>query len=158
MEIQKFNIEFVQRTKDILISYKGDYEFSNLINCTPGLLILPYQIIQDNPSSYWLKPISQVSNTSNLNIFKFEPIRRVDNNKITYYPKNLKVLLQKIRNGLAHQHIEPINDSGILKSIKIRNYFEYKGGNRIMDLEIQFTEQELRSFSLYIADAYLSQA
>ncbi len=72
---------------------------------------------------------------------------------MTYYPKTLKVLLNKIRNGLAHQHIEPINENGNFVGVIIRNYFDDAKVHK--DLEVYFSQQELKEFALFIADEYL---
>ena len=72
---------------------------------------------------------------------------------VTYYPKTMKVLLQKIRNGLAHQKIEPINHGGKFAGVIIRNYFNDAQIRK--DLEVYFSQQELKDFALFIADEYL---
>ena len=154
MEIKKFEDEFVERTKTLLTDYKGPWDVSNLINCTLGLIILPYENIKRTASkSVWSLELNMIPGLPTFQLHIFEPIRSKKENKITYYPKTLKVLLQKIRNGLAHQNIEPINQDGRFTAVVIRNYFD---DHRIhKDLEVQFSKEELRCFALFIAEEYL---
>ena len=43
MSIDKFETDFVRRTIHTLKRYRGKYPLSQLINCTLGLIILPYE-------------------------------------------------------------------------------------------------------------------
>ena len=154
MEIKKFEIEFVQRTKSLLIDYQGPWDMSNLINCTLGLIILPYETIKGKPSlSFWDTELDKIPNLPPFKLPIFEPIKRIKRLRVTYYPKTLKVLLQKIRNGLAHQRIEPVNQDGKFAGVIIRNYFD--DAQTRQDLEVHFSQQELKGFALFIADEYL---
>lgn len=149
-EMKEFNLDFVRRTIHILEDYSGEYTFSNLINCSLGLIVLPYE--KRGESVILDKNIAEIESLPPFTLCDFEPIKSIKNGKILYYPKTLKVLLQKIRNGLAHQNIKPINIDGVLHSIEITNKFR---GN--VDLVIKFTEAELRAFALFIADIYLNE-
>ncbi len=156
MEIQKFEIQFVERTRELLLRYQGPYDMSNLLNCTLGLIILPYETMRGRPLlPFWDEELNKVPNLPPFTLTTFEPIREIDkkSKKIKYYRKTLKVLLQKIRNGLAHQEIEPVNRHGKFDGVIIRNY--YGETRRHMDLQIQFSQHELQAFALFIADQYL---
>lgn len=154
MEIKKFEIEFVQRSKNLLEDYQGPWDMTNLINCTLGLIILPYENIKGKPSySFWDADLGMIPNLPPFRLTIFEPIKNINNANITYYPKTLKVLLQKIRNGLAHQRIEPLNPDGKFAGIIIKNYFDVAQTHQ--DLEIHLSQQELKSFALFVADEYL---
>ena len=154
MEIKKFEIEFVQRTKSLLTDYQGPWDMSNLINCTLGLIILPYETIKGKPSlSFWDTELAKIPNLPPFRLSIFKPIKSIKKSKVTYYSKTLKVLLQKIRNGLAHQRIEPVNQDGKFAGVIMRNYFD--DAQTRPDLEVQFSQQELKDFALFIADEYL---
>ncbi len=150
MEISKFDKEFVKRTIDILNSYKGKFEFSNLLNCTLGLIILPYAKM--GSSSYWNTEIVNLEDIPSFTIKLFEPIKKMKRGRITSYPKTIGVLLRKIRNGLAHQNIEPINENNKFVGIKIFNKYFDK-----LDLDIEFTREELYNFAIYISNKYLEE-
>lgn len=156
VEIKKFEVEFVERTKRLLLDYQGPYDMSNLLNCTLGLIILPYETMKGRPIlPFWDVDITNVPNLPPFAFATFNPIQAIDkkSGRIRYYRKTLKVLLQKIRNGLAHQHVEPVNRNGKFDGVIIRNYFAEP--QRYMDLEIHFSQQELKDFALFIADEYL---
>lgn len=151
MEIKNFNIEFVKRTKKILNEYSGGFDFSTLINCTLGLLILPYENVKFSTNPIWDQDVSEIATIRVLDITRFEPIEKIKSGNTTYYPKTAKVFLQKIRNGLAHQNIQTINDNGSFTGVIIKNFYFEK-----QDLEVTFTQKQLHDFALFIADQYLS--
>lgn len=153
MEIEKFNIKFVERTKEILESYKGAHEVSNLLNCTLGLIILPYEQIKEKQNSFWDTELLTISNLPSFGIHKFEPIQSIRKENIKYYPKTLKVFLQKIRNGLAHQNIQPVNENETFKGVIISNYFDK--AKKHEDLKVEFGRDQLKEFALFIANEYL---
>jgi len=66
--------------------------------------------------------------------------------------RNLKLsaLLKKIRNGIAHQNMEPINNKGKWVGVKIWN-----DNQGMKDFEIQFSIDELKEFSLFLAKRYI---
>lgn len=147
-EMKKFNIDFVKRTITILENYKGEYGFSNLINCTLGLIVLPYE--RNVSSEIFKKNITEIDSLPSFTISIFEPIETIKNGKKIFFPKTLKVLLKKIRNGLAHQNISPKNINGVLNSIVITN--KYRDHT---DMVVEFTEFELKNFALFISQTYL---
>jgi len=151
VEIRKFEIEFVERTRELLLNYNGKYRFSNLINCTLGLIILPYENISS--TDVWQKNVDEIDSLPSFKLIKFKPIQRINKNKTIYYPNTLEIFLKKLRNGFAHQNIVPINSEGSFTSIKIFN----KYGNEI-DLDVIFTENQLKEFSLFISNLYLSES
>lgn len=155
MEIKKseFEVEFVRRTKNLLKEYRGPNDMSIIINCSLGLVVLPYEIIKHTPSSFWDTEISNIPSLPAFHLSVFEPIEKIKHSVITYYPKTLKVLLRKIRNGLVHQYIEPVNRKGDFVGVIVRNYFDKSKTHQ--DLEIYFSQQELKEFALFIADEYL---
>lgn len=153
MEITKFDREFVERTKSIVNDYDGGYEFSNLLNCTLGLIVLPFEILRSDSSPYWSQEIGYISDFPKFTVHIFEPIWKLDRTtrKPIPSPKTLKVLLRKVRNGIAHQNIAPSNHEGVFQSVRIWNTFAQK-----RDVDIEFTQNELRLFAMFIADAYLN--
>ena len=152
--IAHYEREFVERTRQILKTYKGKYKLSNAINCTLGLIVLPNEMLDAFPNPIWDKPITDIAELAYLRIKRFEPIQRKRRNLLEYFPKTLKVLLKKIRNGLAHQNIEPVNNvHGLFTGIIVRNYFSDAVGD--LDLEIEFNRKELEQFALFIAGKYL---
>lgn len=150
VEIMKFETEFVNRTINILEKYKGPYSFSNLINCTLGLIILPYENITS--TDIWEKEVNELDFLIGIDIKMFEPIKKILNGTQIYYKRTLFTFLRKFRNGLAHQNIIPINKNGKLNQVEIFNKY-----STVTDLRVLFTEDQLRTFALGIAKVYLDE-
>jgi hypothetical protein len=150
MQITDYEREFVIRTQALLQNYHGEYRLTNAINCMLGLIILPNEMLTRSQSPKWAMPIAQIQELNFLHIRRFEPIRGKRNGSIEYFPKTLEIFLKKVRNGLAHQKIKPINTDGLFTGVEIKNYY----GN-MLDLEVEFSRQELEHFALFVAREYL---
>ncbi len=148
--MNEFKIDFVEHTKDVLENYAGKNEVSNLLNCTLGLIILPYENVKDSTDAFWGTEVHNIKGLPSFTTHHFDPILKIKKGVIKPYPKTLKVLLQKIRNGLAHQNIEPVTHNQAFKGVIIRNYFD----KTHCDLKLEFTTEELKQFALFIAGEY----
>ncbi|NOT49389.1 MAG: hypothetical protein HOP17_16820 [Acidobacteria bacterium] len=155
-EDAKFDRDVVNKTTKILKRYRGKYPFTQLINCTLGLIILPFEKTNRSNHDYWDVDINCIPQLLDLvNIIRFEPIKKIRRTGgIEYYPKDLKNLLRKIRHGLAHQRIVPkfrqTDGKNIIEGINIKNYFEEQGKMNHLDLEIEFSRKQLKDFALFI--------
>ena len=58
--MNKFDVDFVIRTKEILEDYAGKRDLSNLLNCTLGLIILPYENVKSSTESFWDLEIEKI--------------------------------------------------------------------------------------------------
>ena len=150
MEITDYEREFIERTRTILQNYDGEYKLTNAINCMLGLIILPNEMLNRSRSPKWDLSIAEIQELNFLRIRQFEPIKNRRDGITEYYPKTLKVFLKKVRNGLAHQNIRPININGFFTGVEIKNLY----GN-IVDLEVEFSRHELEQFALFVAGEYL---
>lgn len=154
--IERFEIEFVKRTKEILESYNGTHTFSNLINCTLGLIILPYENIEGG--DFWDVLITDIDLFNEGQIIVFEPMTFDKKlKKVITLRKSLINFVTKLRHGLAHQNITPINNGKELYKIEIKNSFRVTQNLFQTDLVVQFTEVQLKRFALFIADSYLNE-
>lgn len=154
-EIAHYEREFVERTRHILKKYRGEYKLSNAINCTLGLIVLPSETLSESHDPIWDMLVSDIQELSYLRIRAFEPIQKKKRGVPVYFPKTLRVMLKKIRNGIAHQKIQPVNINGMFTGIMIRNYFGEDPANWDLDLEIEFDRVELENFAFFIAGKYL---
>jgi len=158
MEFRKFPIEFVERTKHLLECYKGDYEVSNTLNCTLGLVILPYETNRGFLSNVLLEKLEQTLG------IEIRYLRNIENNRIS----NCRELLRRIRNGLSHRHIIPKSTEGNVTGVTIwdydrrscscnesRNDNEQTVYEKCAEVEFEFTCEGLKEFALFIADKYL---
>jgi len=142
--MQDFQVDFVKRSIDILNNYEGEYTFSNLLNCTLGLIISPFE--KGNNVEVWAKLIDEIEVLKKVQINNFSPkYKRVDE------PKSLMNFLRRIRHAFAHQNIFPINENQKFVKVQITNQT-----NGVEDLNVIFNESQLKSFALFIANTYLS--
>lgn len=148
-EINKFDQDFIKRTKQNLEDYKGDYEFTQLINSCLGLIILPFEKSRrNNNSEIWNDSIDNVRSEIDFDLQIFDP-KEYDSKKKINKPceKNFKTFIKKLRNCIAHQRIEPINESGKLVRIK----FETED----QDMKVIFDQEQLKNLCFYICDKHL---
>jgi hypothetical protein len=115
------------------------------------LIILPNERAQNDSPALWNKEIKDLAIFSDLQIKVFNPIKGKDKNRnIIYYDKTLKYFLKKLRNGIAHQNIEPINEGGQFVGVNIYN--RHYG---ITDFECEFRRGGLEKLANFIAEQYL---
>jgi hypothetical protein len=135
--------DIVERTKRLIethydcIKKTSQLEVTFLINCLLGLVVA----VSENK-----KGKGKVKDKIFLqNILKTE-----------YLDKSYDWFLPKIRNAIAHQNIEPRNDSENKKwtGVKMWNWNEH---NKKKDFEIELTNEELKDLALKIAEDYLNQ-
>jgi hypothetical protein len=168
-EIKNYKIEFVERTKDLLndnFSYfeNKDKEVTFLLNCLLGLIINVSE--NEKKSNIALKGkiddafLSNLPNKIGFTI-KVSGKNELTNDSLTEIMtkvghkndlRNYTKLwfVNKLRNGIAHQNIEGINENGKWIGLKLWNT-----NNDLIDFEIVFTINELKKLALKIADDYL---
>jgi hypothetical protein len=138
--MKHFEKDFVERTQRILKEYSGKYGVSLLLNCTLGLIVLPYEKIQGNEPKLW---------QANIDTMPGQPWTKL---QFTSKPRTFGNLLRTIRNGIAHQRIEPVNQGGRISGVIIRNVTQRGKQN----LEIKFNEAQLKEFALLVANDFLT--
>lgn len=127
IEEKDFDIEFIERTQTLIKEYNGQTEFTLLLNCLLGLIILPNQFNQRKRLKYLdseLTEIPDIFNSLKINKnFKFNPTKRErGSNPPRYVPakQNLKSLLKSIKNALSHiETIKPINKNEKWVGVKL---------------------------------------
>lgn len=139
-----YEIEFITRTKEILNKYnkrKGGYKLTLLLNCLVSLIILPSE-----RSGFDKPPLWDIM-TKHIDFFntKIHPVWS-DGKEHT-----LGEFVKKLRNGIAHQNINPINKNNQFVGVKIWN-INYK---KAIDFEVEFNRHTLHEFANLIADQYL---
>lgn len=167
--IENYPFDIVVRTKRIINeSYnyfeKKDLEVSLLMNCLLGLIVVvsenkklfnsifPGKI--DQSFSHYIPDkigyIIQGNPDKNINLLSDNSIDIPILHKGDFNKVNKTQFIKLIRNGIAHQNIEGINDKGKWKGIRIWNLTRYETKN----FEVVFTTDEIKQLSLYIADQY----
>ncbi|MDQ7961055.1 MULTISPECIES: HEPN family nuclease [Flavobacterium] len=144
----KYDVELIKRTKKLIESYDGIFNITLLMNCILSLIVLPQQhnarirrLGFMNNNLYDIPEIEFVLNSPN---FQF------DNRN---YNNDLKNLLNRIRNGIAHQRIEAISQNSNWTGIIIEDYD--RSGN--VGLHLELTIVEIQTLAFYIADNYLNE-
>jgi hypothetical protein len=155
-QVLDFDVDFVIRTKEILNDYNGPRDMSIILNCLMGLVILPFEKVKSNPNAFWDTELTAIPNLPSFHQHIFEPIERLakQNKQPILYPKTLRVFLRKMRNAICHQNIEAINKNEKFASVSFRNYFE-PTTRQYLDMHIEFTQDELKTFALFVAEQYL---
>lgn len=142
--------DFVCRTKEILDTVRTKHDVSLLVNCTFGLVIFPHTIVLEK-----LKPVSRESWWSSSEFWSKnlkdqeglpEFLRAALKNN--HFPKSIGEFLHKLRNALAHQEFEPINDDGRLIGIRWMIV-------RDRDLRLELRKEEFKELLPFIANVYL---
>lgn len=170
-KIENYKIEFVKRTIDLLdcnfSCFKHiDREVTFLLNCLLGLIVCVSENAKKSNTNF-MKKIDD-------DFLKFIPEKidfiiykdKYKNNLINQNSNELKIkngkkydlekltklwFINKLRNGIAHQNIEGINENGKWVGIKIWNE-----KNNLKDFEIIFTIEELKRLSIKIAKDYIN--
>ena len=157
--VKDFDIEFIERTQKLIANYNGDTEFTLLLNCLLGMIIIPNQFNQKKHLKYLQKEIIDIPTIrecleSSLD-FKFEPIKRIKGSKPAEYEpakKTLKNLMKSIRNSLSHiETIEPINENGKWVGIVLTD--KHQGSNEpIFKCNLKY--EQILVVSEYISSEY----
>ena len=159
MKQERYDVEFIKRTQNLINSYHGEYDFTLFMNCLLGLIILPNEFYGRRKLSLFNKDLSTFPELKNIiasSDFVFDPTKW-DSRSKSYIPdkKTLKVLLKKIRNGIAHQRIESINEDGKWTGVIIQDI--NKKNNNNVELSIKFQIKEFRIFAIFISSKYIDE-
>jgi hypothetical protein len=155
------DLEFVQRTQHIINNYKEKYDFTLLLNCTLGLIILPLEVNRKQKLNFLngnlddIDVIKSILQNDPEHIFK--PTKRnLKTNKYEETSKTLLNFLYKIRNSIAHfANSKPINEGGIWTKIKLKDINKFNKGN--IELELTISEKDLKNLAQYLSDEYLKE-
>lgn len=138
-----YEIEFITRTKKIVNDYnkrKRGYKLTLLLNCLVGLIILPSErtIIEKPP--LWNKDTNQIP------LFT-----KIDHAWKDGKNHTLGEFVKKLRNGIAHQNVDPINRNNQFVGVRIWNINPQ--GN--IDFEVKLDRHSLHAFANLVSDQYL---
>ena len=168
--IKNYKIDFVTRTKDLLNDNFSDFENKDkevtfLLNCLLGLIVNVSE--NEKKSNLTIKGNIDEDFLSNIPdkigfVIKKQHKKDLTNTDLTDIQtkvghktelKNYNKLwfVNKLRNGIAHQNIEGINDNHKWVGLRLWNT-----NNDVKDFEVIFTIDELRKLALKIADEYLT--
>jgi len=170
-EIKNYPIDFIKRTQEILLEHyqhfeDKDREVTFLLNCLLGLIITIAEnkkreetIFKGNIDEQFLSLIPDrvgFIDSKKLNI----DLTEKDLTEVTInvgHKNDLKKkakswFLNKIRNGIAHQNIEQINEDEKWIGVRLWN-IDY---DRKKNFEIIFTIEELKKLAIELSRKYLT--
>lgn len=172
--IDKFDIKFIERTKQNVKEFDKPNKFTHLINSLVGLIFIPNEFHKKGKRTYKVDFLnSYISNYSELEeIFagevtiKDELGNQIIQNKFFYrdkkgnqrtiYNTELGELVRLFRNGIAHSNIIPVAEGDYWKGIIVKNFENYsKEKKNDFNFETFLNQKELRIFATLISDEYL---
>ena len=147
-KIKKIDKRLIERTIQNLDSYKGNFEFTHLINSLLNLIVLPHEYCKRGylyliNNSFLKQRVFEISEIKDLFIGQIELTTEDDVNynqerlilKSGTFVKNknklsLDDLLRKLRNGITHHNIRPArynntqsqSENSYWKGVIIRSY------------------------------------
>lgn len=140
-EWQDFPQAFLRRTMMNVESYRGKYEVTNLINNCLGLIVIPNDHLLEMLPKY----------TFNANDKRFGIMKR----NIRYEYKEdyeLQNIVQHVRNGLSHGHIEQQSAEGEIVGLRI---FDKRNKTSPENFSVVMSIDELKLFAFSLANAFL---
>jgi hypothetical protein len=123
---------FVERTKNNLEQYRGEFEITNLINSLLGLLVFPAQkYFPKDAKKKYKQQVEKLLNEYGVSLDTLP--HNTKNHQIELYD-----YIRKLRNGIAHAHIEPISIHGSdIDQLKVWNLND--SGNEDFEVTFDFT-------------------
>jgi len=154
--VNNYNTEFPQRTLKLLKSFqdkKIDYKLNVtfLMNCLLGLIVTAVE------NSERRQLITGNVDDDLLNLLPENIELKIGNQDLSILPKaTLKAraklsTLKKIRNAIAHQHVEPTNQNNNWIGVTLWNV----NPQNEIDFRIKLTTAQLNSLATYITSNYL---
>lgn len=167
-EIKKYKIDIINRTSEILDKHypyfkDNDREVTFLMNCLLGLIIAIFEnekkkrkflignidhnfltLIPDKIGFINSRDITDDLTNQDLTQISVN-VRHKDHLSI----KDKYWFVNKLRNGIAHQNIEGINENGKWAGVRIWNE-----NNDKKDFEIIFQIDELKAFAIGLSNLY----
>jgi hypothetical protein len=148
-----FDVEFIDRTRNILATYRGEHDVTLLMNCLLGLIIVAYERYEKSRHIFFDVPIKNIKELEEITLskgFYFKPKKWKRKGSTALEEKTLRVLIKKFRNGIAHQNVEPKNLCGRWVGVHVWNEFD-----RVRDMEVELTVEQLKTFAILVSDIYL---
>jgi hypothetical protein len=152
-----FEIEFMERTQSIIRSYHGEYEFTLLMNCLLGLIVLTYERINHStpkPFKVLIDDFDELRSVISAPDFTFSPVT-----KSGPQPRTLANFIKRMRNSIAHATVYP--ESAVVSPGSPKEwvavFFEceniYVKGNPL-ELDVRFEFNQLKEFAIAISTLY----
>jgi hypothetical protein len=175
--IDKFDIKFIERTKEYVKKSVLPNTFTHLINSLVGLIFIPNEFHKKGKRTYVVdflnKPISEYQKLSEIFSGEVtlsnelgEPFQQLkffrknsNNNRKTIEETTVGNLVRLFRDGIAHSNITPIAEGVHWSGIIVKNFENHKKEDvNDFNFEVYLNQHELNIFATFIADEYLNNA
>ena len=126
----KFEQAFIERSLLLVQEYRGPYDATLLLNCLLGLLVVPKEACL---KAIPLEPIERLSRwgISPESIEDFGNSSDMDGN-----PRNLRGLVWRLRNSVAHFRFRPVPENGEVKAFHFHDMSGFKATVNIDELRV----------------------
>ncbi len=140
-EYENFPTDFIKRTREIIDSYSGKRDVTNLINCCLGLIIIPTQKFHtDIPATNAKDDIEDLG---------------IDHEKISILADNdysLSTIIRHIRNGLSHGRIEQRTENRVITGLRIHDKLNDSAPE---NFAIELTVEEFKAFAIRFSELFV---
>lgn len=142
MEYKDFPRDFIERTKEDITAYSGQYNITNLINSCLGLIVIPKELMVKKLPKYSFDNVNLQYGVTK------QAIEICTDNKYT-----LKNIVKHIRNGLSHGLIKFKSTDG--STINFIIISDRKDDKVPINFKMRFTTEEFKTFALRVSDDFL---
>lgn len=176
--ITNFDISFIERTKSNLEDYKGEFDFTMLLNSLFGLIVVPKESREDRQFTFDF--LSKKLNEFKVldDIFREQSHRVIKDGKGVEFPKffwlsdkdikfefkdvTVDALLSRMRHGVAHFGFTPIacpERQSEWCGVIVENWRENKQGDgtsrKTLNFQMCLLQSEIRVLADFISQKYL---
>lgn len=170
--IDKFDIKFIQRTKENVAGFDGDNKFTHLLNSLVGLIFVPHEFNNKGKTfkeNFLKKFVSdyktlsdiftgdvQLTNEQGQQFKQRKFFYKTPTGEQTIQTTTVGDLVRLFRNSIAHQNITPVAEGNYWKGIIVKNYKNKNDrANDKFNFEAFLNQKEVRLFATLISDEYL---
>lgn len=139
---EKFPRAFIERTKEDIAAYSGQYNVTNLINSCLGLIVIPKELMVGKLPKYSFDNIDLQYGVTKKSISLCK-----DKNY------SLNNIVRHIRNGLSHGLIKFKSIDG--STINFIIISDRKYDETSFNFKMSFTTEEFKTFALRVSDNFL---
>lgn len=125
---EKFELDFMSRSREIIEQYQGPYDATLLINCMLGLLVVPKEtLFNDIPTI----PFESLTG------WGIQPRSIMSIGKCNYgheHLPNLRQLVLRMRNAVSHFRIKPFSLNGNVQGFEFSDLNGFKAKLELSEL------------------------
>ena len=125
-----FERTFIERSLKLVQEYSGPHDATLLLNCLLGLLVVPKEFCLAEI------PLDPISNLEKWGINPDAIISFVSSSEENNDPKNLRGLVWRLRNAIAHFRFKPIPEHGQVTAFNFKDQSGFEATVPLAELRI----------------------